>query len=282
MINIVNNNLNHIDMLHVAFIGQIIVLSLLLPLLVVNKIKQTVAKHPKDLFPELYPETPEHIIKQSHIYLVLSVIVGILGMVLLVRTRSLGLNEFLDWDSQSVIMIYFLLQYVPYIWLSHASNQFSKKMRLMNKKFIKTASLKPRRVFDYISTWQLVMLLVLWSVFAAVVIYVSFDPFEGFAGLGNLLVPVIVNIFYWFICHRMIHSKKFNPSQDREHFLHTFCQTMVVVNALSSLYITWSLTQHLLDLRPYSDVFQSYYLQIIGIVTFILFTRQVKTPTQLV
>ena len=282
MINILNSSLNNIDMLHVAFVGQIIVLSLLLPFLVVNKIKQTVAKHPKDLFPELYPETPEHIIKQSHIYFVLCATVGILGVVLLIRTRSLGLKEFLDWDSQSVIMLYFLLQYAPFIWLSHVSNQFSKKMRLMNKKYIKTASLKPRKVFNYIPTWQLFSLLVLWSVFAAVVVYVSFDPFDGFAGLGNLWVPVFVNVFYWFICHRMIQSKKFNPSQDREHFLHTFCQTMVVVNALSSLYITWSLTQHLLDLRPYSDVFQSYYLQVIGIVTFVLFTKQVKTPSQMV
>ena len=126
------------------------------------------------------------------------------------------------------------------------------------------------------------VLLVLWSVFAAVVVFVSLDPFDGFAGLGNLLVPVFVNLLYWFICHRMIQSKKFNPGQDRESFLHTFCQTMVLVNALSSIFITWSLVQHLLDLRPYSDVFQSYYLQIIGMVSFVQFTKQAKTPTQLV
>ncbi|WP_154222565.1 hypothetical protein [Marinicella rhabdoformis] len=274
--------MNHIDMLHIAFLGQIIVLSLLLPFLVVNKIKQTISKHPKDLFPELYPETPEHIIRQSHIYLILCAIIGVLGVALLVRTRHLGLTEFLNWDSQSVIMLYFLLQYAPFVWLSHVSNQFSKKMRLLNKAYIKTASLKPRKVFDYISTWQLLMLSVIWSVFVVVVVFVNMDPFEGFAGLGNLLVPIFVNLFYWFICHRIIQSKKFNPSQDREHYLHTLCQTMVIINALSGVYITWSLTQHLLDLRPYSDVFQSYYLQIIGIVTFTLLTKQAKTPTQMV
>ena len=92
--------MNHIDMLHVAFFGQIIVLSLLLPVLVVRKSKKTVEKHPKDLFPELYPESPEHIIKQSHIYLHIGAIVGMLGLYLLVRTRTLALTEFLDWDSQ--------------------------------------------------------------------------------------------------------------------------------------------------------------------------------------
>ncbi len=274
--------MNHIDMLHLAFFGQIVVLSLLLPALVFYKIKHTIDKHPVDMYPELYPESPEHIIKHGQVYLGLCAVVAVLGMYLLYQTRSLALTEFLNWDSQSVIMLYFLLQYAPFVWLSHMSQQFNKKMRLLNKKYIKTASLTPRKVLDYVTNKQLMLLLLIWSVFATVVIAVSFEPFAGFAGLGNLLVPVGVNLFYYLICRHMVLTKKFNPSQDRERFLHTFCQAMVVINALSGIYITWSLSQHLFDLRPYSDVFQAYYLQIIGVVTFVMFTREVKTPTQMV
>lgn len=274
--------MNHIDMLHLAFFGQIVVLSLILPVLVFHKVKQTIDKHPVGLYPELYPESPEHIIKHGQIYLALCVTIAVMGFYLLYKTHRMAFTEFLNWDSQSVIMLYFLLQYAPFVWLSHVSQQFNKKMRLLNKKYIKTASLTPRKVFDYVTNTQLVWLLLIWLLFTVIVIAVSFNPFEGFAGLGNLWVPVVVNVFYYVICRQMVLNKKFNPSQDREQFLYTFCQSVVVINALSGVYITWSMTQHLWDLRPYSDVFQSYYLQIIGVVTFVMFTREVKTPTQMV
>lgn len=273
--------MNHIELMHITFISQIIIISVLIPLLVVHQIKRTINRHPVEQYPELYPKTPDHLIKQARFFQLLNAIVAMLGIYLVLVTKSQGYDEFLSWDSQSVIMLFFLLQYTPYFWLSYVSKRFSEQVKAMNQPNIKTASLKPRSLFDYIKPVQWLALAIVWSVYAFVVLYVHYSrPFDGFAGLWNLLAILGTNTFYGAIAQLFIRKYQPTTGQDREAAILNFCRVMVVVNVLSAVYLIWSLTMHMFDLRPYSDVFQTIYLQVIAFVTYWLFNRHQSSPTQ--
>ncbi|MDU0354119.1 hypothetical protein RS130_09385 [Paraglaciecola aquimarina] len=158
-----------------------------------------------------------------------------------------------------------MLQYAPMIFLGGQGFVYLKLMRQKNKSKYRSADSSPRKLTDFAPTGLLVTALASYGLCVSTVVYFTFYPFDGFAGLVNVLGVSIIYAAFGIAVYQKLYGKKYNPLKavDDRKFETTVVIKLLILSAIcSSLYLAISLILASMDMRDLSNIIYSLYLQI--------------------
>lgn len=256
-------------LLYAVFISQIFIISYWLPLKLNKRANEIMVKCPPEKYPKLYPFSHQEIVNKVNQLMLLTYAGLTIGILIVMHGLYYKTDEMLGWDSQSVIMIFYVIQVIPLAFLALFSERYFKKMRSKNRASIRTAQLAPRRLTSYASKWLIGLAITVYVLFVILVAVISEYPFDGFAGYVNVFGVTLLNGFFALIIYKYVYGKKTDPHQsDEDRFQKT--SRVVKLMLFSSIAATVSISIHFLlstfDLRHLNDVVASIYYQIIMLV----------------
>lgn len=256
-------------LLYAVFISQIFIISYWLPLKLKKRANEIMVKCPPEKYPKLYPFSHQEIVNKVNQLMLLTYAGLTIGILIVMHGLYYKTDEMLGWDSQSVIMIFYVIQVIPLAFLALFSERYFKKMRSKNRASIRTAQLAPRRLTCYASKWLIGLAITVYVLFVILVAVISKYPFDGFAGYVNVFGVTLLNGFFALIIYKYVYGKKTDPHQsDEDRFQKT--SRVVKLMLFSSIAATVSISIHFLlstfDLRHLNDVVASIYYQIIMLV----------------
>lgn len=105
------------------------------------------------------------------------------GFAILAHAYWTEQKELLGWDTQGTLNIYFLLQLMPFMLLGLKGMKYHQMMRQIDQSSRRTASLKPRKLTDYVPISLLLLTAISALILVLTIFYMHYHPFHGFAGL---------------------------------------------------------------------------------------------------
>lgn len=257
------------EYLQLAFLSQLLVVSILLPRLIISRCRRIMRQHPPAEYAKLYPVPPQAIERGLAIYWAVNLLVFCLGLSVLVHARLNGVEEFLGWDSQSVLVFFTMLQYVPYIGVYRFEKRFFRLMREARRSSTRSAAMQPRFITQYISTSQIVAALMGQCLFIGLVIYFLINPFDGFGGYANFIGLLLLDTILVGMMYHQIFGKRIDPymsEEDRFRGNRVVAQLAIVTATLATVYLSCNLLLASLDMRHWGDVFTCIYLQVVAVL----------------
>ncbi len=277
-----NNNLNHKpfispeeltmsynEFFYLIFAGQILIISVFIARWTKNRVVQLLADYPPAEYPKLYPVSVARIKTVLHTFSWLNLLMVLIGIGILVASAATDATELLHWDTQAVLVIYFLLQYLPFLFLGTSNLKYHQLMRSHNPSPKRQAQLSRRSVSDFASAWLLKAAIASLMLYVLTVVYVQQNPFPGFVGYWNILFVLLLNVFFAVMIQYQIKGKKLDPHQSHQDRMN---QTALVVKLLlvgliaCHVFMITNLFLSLLDLRHISDMVQSLYFSLIALM----------------
>lgn len=259
-------------LLYLVFASQIFVISYLLPTKLHQRAKEIMARYPAAEYGKLYPISVEEINRKICRLVLMSQVVLGMGVGILVHGYFSSSVEMLGWDSQSVIMIYYMLQIAPLVMLTVFSERYFKKMRALNHDSVRRASLSVRKFSDYAPMWLIATAVIVYVLFVGLVVYIAQQPFDGFAGYVNIIGVTGLNVFFGFFAYKSVYGIKKDPHQtDGDRFKNA--SRIVKLMFFGSIAATVNISLHFMlssmDLRHLNDVVSSVYYQVLMLVVFV-------------
>lgn len=254
------------NLLYLVFFSQILLISAFLPRIVLTQIKQVLAQYPPSTHNKLYPMPIELINSYARRFWQLNVAVVIIGLSILLEKIYSGSDEMLNWDTQSVITIYWLLQFLPYAFAGFITQQYLALMRAKNTDSKRRADMQPRKLSNFVSPIMLGCAVLLYLIFIAMVIYFVQHPFDGFAGYWNILFVTLMNACLGFSIFNMLYRKKSNPHEEKNDSNFRAKITinfLVLISIGGTLFIGSAFVLSAFDLRHITDIVHSFYFQLI-------------------
>ncbi len=251
-------------LLYMVFLGQIFVLSFYFPRKILGLINTSMQQHSSDVYPKLYPIKEEVIKAKLKIFNIFNSLVVSIGLAIVVISIFNNSDDLAGWDDQAVLLCFLMLQYLPMLYLGAQGFDYLKLMREKNKNEHRIADLKPRKLLDFVSKPFLTSAVLSYGLCVVTILYFVQYPFDGFAGLVNILGVSILYAGLGFGIYQKISGKKHNPLQTNED---RSVETTIVIKLLiltaicSSLYLAISLILASMDMRDLGNIIYSIYLQ---------------------
>src|SRR5687768_7956254 len=168
-----------------AFTLQILAMSVLYPAWLIRYVREKTKSYPAEQLAALRPS----IERSVTLYRALNTSIAVLGLLPLVWLFSYLQRP--DWDDgpvEAMACAYFMLQTLAPLglvaWSVVRYNNALQGLLLAGKR---KALLKRRTLFDFVSPFTVLVAVLSYFLFAALVIYIQQDPFPGFAGYINIV-----------------------------------------------------------------------------------------------
>ncbi|MBT5073183.1 MAG: hypothetical protein HOJ34_08315 [Kordiimonadaceae bacterium] len=248
---------------YAAAIGQLYLLSYFYPKQIINRISHVLDKYPASTHPKLYPtENGEERAKKGltrYKYITRSTL--ILGIILMVGAL-ITKTEIKD----SMVTLFAMLQFFPFMLLEIAELNHYKLMREENKAPKRSADLKRRNYFDYISPLKFSLAVIMFGIYITFNLYRNdFNLSFGSDGLITLVTIIGVHIYFAITVIWIMYGKKLDPHQehkDRDRHIGGVVSTTYLVSiAVSTFLLIYGLLQHY-SLDPWEPVALSIYFQL--------------------
>ncbi len=262
-------NMSYNEIFYLIFAGQILIISVLIARWTKNRVVQLLADYPPAEYPKLYPVSVSKIQTVLHTFGWLNLLMVLIGSSILVASAATDATELLHWDTQAVLVIYFFLQYVPFLFLGTSNLKYHQLMRSHNPSSERQAQLSRRSVRDFAPTWLLAGALGSFVMYVLTVLYIQQNPFPGFVGYWNILFVLLLNVFFAVMIQHQIKGKKLDPHQSHQDRMN---QTALVVKLLllglvaCHVFMITNLFLSLFDQRHISDLVQSLYFSLIALM----------------
>jgi cbb3-type cytochrome oxidase subunit 3 len=178
-------------------------------------------------------------------------------------------SELLNWDDQSGLMFIYLLAMIPVIIMAllHKALFGVFKKHAGNKR---SAFLKVRTLQEYISKPLVALVISANIVFVATVLYFKQQPFDGFAGLYNLIGLVVINLIFIAVIFAVYRDNKTNALQQpekRNALKKRSININLLILALALFHLSLSMWVQGSDLVTYKVLLQSVYFQVILVIS---------------
>ncbi len=261
--------MNHIELLYLVFISQIVLISVIIPSWLKKRVDDMTSNYPPASYPKLYPLSLAAISYAVRTFKLLNALMVMIGLLILGFTVVTGADELLNWDTQSMLTVTFFLQLLPFLYLGLSGIKYQQLMRQVGQSSKRKAQLTPRNIMDFVPKYLLVATVISFMAYALMVIYIQQDPFPGFVGYWNILFVCLLNAFYFFMIQRIISGRKMDPHQshdDRMNHTHLVVKLLTIGAILANLFLTINLVLSLLDLRHIGDIIQSLYFQLVALM----------------
>lgn len=261
--------MNYNEIFYLVFLGQIVLISAIIPRWFYRRIKHMMSVYKPAEYPKLYPVSTTQIDKYTYGFLMSHALIGIIGLMILIHSVITQSKELLNWDTQSVLTLYFMIQQIPFWILAKAGFKYYRLMREKHFNKHKKASLKPRYLSDFISASTLGIAVISFLAYVTVIIYIQQDPFPGFVGYWNILFVGLLNGFFLLMTYVFIRGKKSDPHQshqDRINLIKLSVQILMIGLIACNIFLTTNLILASLELRHIGDLIQSLYFSFIALV----------------
>ncbi len=197
--------------------------------------------------------------------------IALVGIAIVIHGLMTQSEELLHADSMAVILVYFLLQWIPLLIMELSGLQYLKLMRMANTSPKRSAELKPRGLLNYVSKPALAFTIFMQLVFVAVVVYFIYNPFEGFGGVANLVGIAFADCIFIGILLWNIKGKKKNPylaAEDRDKQIRKLVKVMLITSNLMIAFVSLELVMSATESRHLLDPFMSLYFLAIASVSY--------------
>ncbi|MCW8880005.1 MAG: hypothetical protein OQJ89_15085 [Kangiellaceae bacterium] len=264
------------NILYLAFIVQIFVISVYFPSAIVSQMRRVIEKCPPKEFPKLYPVSMESIYRWIKIYQVANYVVMLFGFYIVIHAAVTGVEQMLGLKTPLVIFGYFMLQYLPMLLLEFTNVKYMKKMREANQKTKRKADLTRRKLSDYIDSKWVWITLFSHFVFVGVVIHFMYNPFDGFGGLTNLLIVFLTDLFFVSMIAWRIYSKRRDPYQAKED------RYRVISNIAKGMFVTINLIIVFVSFTFINKAYGSPAIKDIGMVVYFIILAIISLRSMLI
>lgn len=257
---------------HVMFALQILLLSVLHPTRLLRNARRQMAHHAPGQFPHLYPDGEASAQRRLRIYRLVNTIIAVGGVVLLGLLFSYMQQA--DWDDgpvETAVLLYFMLQMLPLVLYSRSVARFHQLLRNMMPDEKKRAVLQRRSLFDFISPAPVIGVVLCYPLFAALVVYIQRDPFEGFAGYLNIGFVSLLYAWTAYWVYRTLYGRKTNPLQshaDRMHEIGKIVKICVYSCLAGVLFLMLNFTLVLLDMQSVEPFATSLFLVVCALLSY--------------
>jgi uncharacterized MAPEG superfamily protein len=251
-------------LLYMVFLGQILVLSFYFPRKILGLINKSMQQHPRDVYPKLYPIEEKVIKAKLNVFNVFNTLVISVGLAILAVSIINSSDDLAGWDDQGVLLCFLMLQYLPMLYLGTQAFSYLKLMREKYANEHRIADFQPRKLLDFVSKQLITTAIFSYLLCVLTVFYFVQNPFDGFAGLVNILGVSGLYAGLGFAIYQKLYGKKHNPlqtSEDRSFETTVVIKLLVLTAICSSLYFSISLVLASMDMRDLGNVIYSIYLQ---------------------
>ncbi len=199
---------------YLVFLSQVLLISFYFPRKMLKRMRHVIETYPPSTYPKLYPAPLDSVEKSQRTYRNANLFVLLIGLALVLVGVSSSSEEMLNWDNQSVLTIYLFLQYLPMMLLGRSELKQFALMRRASVRTARTADLRPRRLFDFVSPASVGIAIFLYIALVLLVLYIRQDPFPGFGGaLWNIGGVTALNLFFAGVIIVTLYGKKADPYQ---------------------------------------------------------------------
>jgi MFS family permease len=205
------------------------------------------------------------------LYRVVNAGIAVLGVVLLGRLFSQMWSP--DWHVGPVTHLlggYVVVQILPLVLVSLIGAWVKKKALTRSPPEVKrTASLRRRGLFDFVSPLTFFLAVVGYFLFAAFVIHVQQHPFPGFSCYQLLRIATLVYALNAFLAYWLLFRRKRWPLETSGYRMHAVgVQVKIVVYTSIAfiVYLSLNVTLKLLDMQRWVPFAMSVYLVIIMLI----------------
>ena len=199
-----------------AFAFQVLVMSVIQPMWFIRTVRREAKNFPAERFAQRCPGIDHHEVLNRYLvrYRVANAGIALLGMMLLGWLFTYMQQP--GWDDGFVgglVTLYFFVQASPILVGGLYELRYKKLLeRLLEGK--RTATLKRRGLFDFVSPFAVSLAALSYCVFVACVFYAARHPFPGFGGpLANIAIVTLGHLFLGFVAYRTIYGKKVNSQE---------------------------------------------------------------------
>ena len=260
---------------------QILGMSVLYPVGLTRLVRAGLRKIPVERLAELYPGVD---VGQAHERFLAryraanTVVVGVglllLGWFIVYMQRP-------NWDAGAVgglLTAYFMLQMFPIMLIAWFTVRFNKVHRHLLPEAKRRAILQRRGLFDFISPFTVLLVILAYFQFVAFIFYVARHPFPGFGGpflnIGILsLAYVLLGGFVMYF----VHGRKIDPLQthaDRMGMIRGVANYYAWMLILTSISLSLNIARKLVDLERWGPFAAIVFFLIITLFTL----RTVRLP----
>lgn len=241
-----------------VFTIQVLVMSVIQPVLFVRTVRTEAEKFPADRFAQRYPGVDHNRVLARYLvrYRVANAGIAVLGVILLGWLFSYMQQP--DWDDGWVggwVTAYFFLQVSPVMVGGIFELRYKKLLeQLLEGK--RKAVLERRELLDFVSPFTLFLAVFSYLFFVALVFYVDKHPFPGFGGpLANIGIVTLGHAFLAFMVYRTIYGKKVNSLETHEartHGIAMVVKACVFASIVSTMSGSLGLATKLLDVQGWA------------------------------
>lgn len=251
------------NLFSIAFLGQIILVSIYIPLRIVGRMSFVFKAYPPATHPLLYPKPFDQYVKKQQRYRLANLVIAGAGLsALAVSMLEPRGRELLN----GMAFLFFMIQILPLLWLEATVRNELKLMRSLNPRTTRTAELSPRKLFDVLTPalfWTTVLVYVAFWVFIAWFRQFDLPWFGGF--LNNVIITGL-NVFFASILLWFMYGKKLNPHQstdDRMRITRKLATVMCLVSIAVTLYAVVTIYLSAEGARAFQPFARSVYFQVI-------------------
>jgi hypothetical protein len=269
----------HTHTLYIAiFALQIFTLSILLPAILVRKMRFVFAQYPQHTYPKLYPLSQAYMTKAVVVFTALAGVNCLIGIGLI----ALMINNLAEVSQRSNVefrwlfdemlpFYYYALQILPFLLAEFFGFKMLKIMRTLRTDHQRTAELRPRRLDDFVSKPTKIISLISFLALTLTVLLLYSQPgqsigkafiFLAMLSAGNLFFGAII---YWNIYYR--NQDPFASKAARENSMTSTVTSLFYMSTAMSLYCILIAINDVLFENLGSAVLVSIFLQIVMVLS---------------
>ena len=136
---------------YVVFLSQVLLISFFLPRQVLDIVRYVVKNYPPTSYPRLYPVSLDKAERAQRGYRNLNLLILGLGLALVAYGFYAPSEEMLGLDNKTVVFLFFMLQWSPLLIATTGGFTYFNLKRKPDSRTTRSAELRPRRLFDYVS-----------------------------------------------------------------------------------------------------------------------------------
>ncbi len=260
----------------IMFLSQVYVISIHYPRIMISRMRHVISHFPPSDYPKLYPSAPAvaqgatayaaSLLRRCDLYLILNYVIAGVGIVLIAVMLFGNYEPSAKGGAEIFVMAYFFVQVIPLLYSAFKEFSTHKRMRDLFDEPKRSADLRPRRLFNYISpVWvtAAVVMYLIWLTF-----FLSVTP-EGSSATSVERIATIVlitgmNVAYAVIIASHISGKKINPYQsaaEREQVTRTTVRILTISSFMVCFFLTMTQAADHFAFEVFDPVMVSAFMQ---------------------
>ena len=203
---------------YAVFLSQIFLLSIHYPGKLCRRIRYVLEHFPPAQYPKLYPTCSDGFMEREaamlRLYRAVNYTIAAAGALVLLAMALSGYRPDVKGGDEIFVAIYFVLQVCPYLYVEIKEFRHYRLMRRALSATTRTAQLRPRRLFDFISPVYVAAAVLLYVVWLAVYLGGQ-DPGSPWQAevYATLMLISGINLLYMGLIARFLYGRKLDPHQ---------------------------------------------------------------------